>query len=105
MWQQTVVRDFVVLKTPSLFEKGMPHAVTLPLDDAVTFDVQRMLVALADHAVADDVIRLGYRPHVTLAIMPNTAPVTDIEEATFRIAAKWASFPMILAAKWARSGF
>ena len=56
-----------------------------------------MLVALADQAVADDVMRLGYRPHVTLAIMPDTAPVAGIEKATFEVAAKWASFPMTLA--------
>jgi 2'-5' RNA ligase len=75
----------------------MPYAVTLPLDDAAAADVQRMLAALADQAVADDVVRLGYRPHVTLAIMPDTAPVAEVEKATFNVAARWASFSMTLA--------
>jgi len=75
----------------------MPYAVTLPLDDAAASDVQRMLAALASQIVANDVMRLGYRPHVTLAIMPDAAPVADIEEATFKVAGKWESFPITLA--------
>ena len=75
----------------------MPYAVTLPLDDTATAEMQRILDALSNQGVADDVLRLGYRPHVTLAIMPDTAPVAEVEKATFNVVSEWGKFSMTLA--------
>lgn len=75
----------------------MVYAVTLPLDAAAAKRIRRMWHMLAGQAGADDAIRLGYAPHLTLAVLPDTAPVTGIEEAAFRVAENWAPFPLILA--------
>jgi 2'-5' RNA ligase len=52
--------------------------------------------ALAEQAGNDGAIRLGYAPHVTLAILPDVAPAA-IEAATFRAAAGWDALPLTLA--------
>ncbi|MBN8875741.1 MAG: 2'-5' RNA ligase family protein [Rhodospirillales bacterium] len=75
----------------------MPFAVTLPLDEAAASEVERLLDALVARTGADDVVGLGYRPHITLAILPETAPPAGIEAATFAVAAGWARFPLVLA--------
>jgi 2'-5' RNA ligase len=59
--------------------------------------VRTMWLALAEQAGADDAIRLGYPPHMTLAVLPDTASVGDLEEATFRVVGKWAGLSVILA--------
>ena len=75
----------------------MPYALTLPLDVAATKRIQRMWHVLAEQAGADDAIRLGYAPHFTLAVLPDTVPAAEIEDAAFRVAEKWAPFPVVLA--------
>jgi 2'-5' RNA ligase len=75
----------------------MPYAVTLPLDDAAAADVRSMWLALAEQAGADDAIRLGYAPHITLAVLPGTVPAAEIEEAAFRVVGRWTTFPVVLA--------
>jgi 2'-5' RNA ligase len=74
----------------------MPYAVTLPLDDAAAAEVQRMWRALAEQASADDVIRLGYVPHITLAVLPNTASAAEVEEAAFGVADEWTPLLIVL---------
>jgi 2'-5' RNA ligase len=75
----------------------MPYAVTLPLDGAAAAHIRRMWCALAEQAGADDAIRLGYVPHVTLAVLPNEAPISEVEEAVFRVVAGWATLSVVLA--------
>lgn len=75
----------------------MPYAVTLLFDDAAAARVRTIWHALAEQTGADDAIRLGYPPHMTLAVLPDTAPVSDVEEAAFRVAGEWADFPITLA--------
>lgn len=52
---------------------------------------------LAEQAGADDAIRLGYAPHLTLAVLPDTAPAAEIENAAFHVAENWAPFSVVLA--------
>jgi 2'-5' RNA ligase len=75
----------------------MPYAVTLPLDPLAAVHIQRMWRVLAEQTGADDAIRLGYVPHITLAVLPDTVPVTELEEAAFHGAENWASLSVILA--------
>ena len=75
----------------------MPYAVTLPLDAAAAKRTQRMWHVLAEQAGADDATCLGYAPHFTLAVLPDTVPVTEIEDAAFRVAENWAPFSVVLA--------
>jgi len=75
----------------------MPYAVTLPLDDAAAAHVRRMWSALSEQAGADDAIRLGYEPHITLAVLPDALPVADVEHAACRAAASWTVLPVALA--------
>ena len=75
----------------------MPYAVTLLLDDAAAAGVRRMWLALAEQAGADDAIRLGYSPHITFAVLPNTAPAAEVEEVAFRVVGRWTTLSIVLA--------
>jgi 2'-5' RNA ligase len=75
----------------------MPYAVTLHLDPAAAARVQRMWHALADLTGEDDALRLGYPPHLTLAVLPDTVPAPSIKAAVLRVAAVWDALPVTLA--------
>ena len=51
----------------------MPYAITLRLDAAAATRVAALWRTLAERGISDDSIRLGYGPHVTLAILPDAA--------------------------------
>jgi 2'-5' RNA ligase len=74
----------------------MPFAVTLPLDAAAASRIRRMWCALAEQAGADDAIRLGYVPHVTLAVLPDDAPISEVGEAMLQAAEGWTTFSVNL---------
>lgn len=75
----------------------MPCAVTLPLDADAAVHIRQMWRALAEQAGTDDAIRLGYAPHVSLAVLPDEAPISEIEEAVSRAVIGWVPLSMILA--------
>jgi 2'-5' RNA ligase len=75
----------------------MPYAVTLRLDPAAAARVERMWHALADLTGEDDALRLGYPPHLTLAVLPDTVPAPSVEAAVLRMAAAWDVLPVTLA--------
>jgi 2'-5' RNA ligase len=75
----------------------MPYAVTLRLDPAAAARVERIWHALADLTGEDDAPRLGYPPHLTLAVLPDTAPAPSVEAAVSRMAAAWDALPVTLA--------
>jgi 2'-5' RNA ligase len=75
----------------------VPYAVTLRLDAAAAVRVELMWRALADQGGDDDALRLGYAPHVTLAVLPDTAPAEAVEDAVFRVARTWDELPVVLA--------
>ena len=74
----------------------MPLAVTLRLDDAAA-PVAAMWRALAEGGVDDDCLRLGYPPHVTLAVWPEDAPVEHVAAVVDRFGAEWGALPVALA--------
>ncbi|MFC0406992.1 2'-5' RNA ligase family protein [Roseomonas elaeocarpi] len=75
----------------------MPYAISLLFDDTAAAHVRRMWCALAEQVGSDDAIRLGYPPHMTLAVLPDTAPIADVEEAAFRVTGKWTTLSVVLA--------
>jgi 2'-5' RNA ligase len=75
----------------------VPYAVTLPLNDAAAAHVERMWRALADQAGDRNAVQLGYVPHITLAVLPDTAPAAEVEEGAFRVAEGWDGPPALLA--------
>ncbi len=75
----------------------MPLAVALRLDGAAAAPIQAMWRALAENGVDDDCLRLGYPPHVTMAVWPDEAPVEPLAAAAERFAAEWDALPLALA--------
>ena len=75
----------------------MPYAVVLCLDDDASARVERLWRALAEQAGDDDALRLGYPPHLTLAVLDEAAPADRVEEAAFRLARGWDALPVTLA--------
>jgi 2'-5' RNA ligase len=75
----------------------MPFAVTLRLDDIAAAPIEAMWRALAESGVDDDCLRLGYPPHVTLAVWPEEAPVEPLAAAVERFGAAWDALPVALA--------
>jgi 2'-5' RNA ligase len=55
----------------------MPNAITLRLDDDAAACVQRVLDALDSRGIVGSVRRLGYQPHVTLAVWEQDAEPED----------------------------
>jgi 2'-5' RNA ligase len=90
-------KDAICLGRPGGYDGLMPYALTLPLDDAAAAEVVRMWHALAEQAGDDGCIRLGYTPHITLAMLADSAPLTEIEEAAFGAARQWAPLSLALA--------
>jgi 2'-5' RNA ligase len=74
----------------------MPLAVTLCLDAASAARVEAMWRALAE-AGADDALRLGYRPHLTLAVLPEEGAVEAAGDAMRQAARAWGALPVVLA--------
>jgi 2'-5' RNA ligase len=75
---------------------AMPYAVTLPLDNAAAAHVQRMWRALSKLAGDDDVQRLGYIPHITLALLSDTVPLDEVADTVRVIAKRWTAFSVVL---------
>jgi 2'-5' RNA ligase len=75
----------------------LPYAVTLRLDTDAAAPVEAMWRALAAHGVADDGLRLGYPPHVTLAVLPDDAPSDALDAAVAALAGRWHALPVTLA--------
>ena len=75
----------------------MPLAVALRLDDAAAAPVLAMWRVLAESGVDDDCLRLGYPPHVTLAVWPEEAPVGPLDAAVARCGAEWGALPVAFA--------
>jgi 2'-5' RNA ligase len=71
--------------------------VTLRLDDSAAASVERIWRVLADHTGDNDVLRLGYAPHITLAVLPDVVSAEVIEEVTFPVASTWDAIPIVLA--------
>lgn len=84
-------------KWSSGYAGPVPYAVTLRLDDDAAARVERMWRALADQAGDDDALRLGYPPHITLAVLPDTVPAEALEGSALRVVRSWDALPVVIA--------
>jgi 2'-5' RNA ligase len=75
----------------------MPYAVALRLDDAAARRIEAMRRALAERGVADDALRLGYPPHLTLAVCPDGIAAADLGAAVAEVSSAWHPLPVTLA--------
>jgi 2'-5' RNA ligase len=75
----------------------MPFAVTLRLDANAAATVVAMWESLAARGISDDAVRLGYPPHLTLAVLPDRAGGPGLLAAVRRRAAGWRTLPLTLA--------
>lgn len=74
----------------------MPYALTLRLDEAAAARVARLWHAVAE-AGDDGALRLGYGPHITLAILPDGIDAEALATAGFATARGWDALPVTLA--------
>jgi 2'-5' RNA ligase len=74
----------------------MPYAITLLLNNEAAAPVKRMWHILANLSGDDDALRLGYGPHLTLAILPDPVALKDIETAIAGLTENWEALPIVL---------
>jgi 2'-5' RNA ligase len=67
----------------------MPYAITLRLDANAAARVVTMWESLAVRGVSDEAIRPGYPPHLTLAVLRDTADTGRLLEAARQCVARW----------------
>ena len=65
----------------------MAYAFCLRFDDATEAAVLAVWQALAEGGVSDDMLRLGYPPHLTLATLDEEPPLAVVEAALDGLAA------------------
>ena len=75
----------------------MPYAVTLRLDAAAAAPIETMWRALAAAGLHDDSLALGYPPHVTLTVHPDTADPARLHGSVEACAARWSAIDVTLA--------
>lgn len=75
----------------------MPHALTLRLDEDAAARVARLWRAIKAQTGDDDALRLGYGPHITLAVLPDGIDAAAVAEAGFAAARGWDALPVTLA--------
>lgn len=75
----------------------MPYAVTLPLDPATAGVIEGMWRALAASGLDDGCVRLGYVPHITLAVYSDDAPADTLRTTLERATVGWTALPVTLA--------
>ena len=75
----------------------MPYAVTLPLDANAAAHIRQMWRTLAEQVGADDAIRLGYVPHISLAVLSSEKPIPKLEEVVSRAIEGWVTLSTVLA--------
>ncbi|HEU0217914.1 MAG TPA: 2'-5' RNA ligase family protein [Stellaceae bacterium] len=73
----------------------MPFALTLGLDATSASAVEAMWQALHEKSVDSDRHQLGYPPHVTLAVCPDTARRERLD-TVISLARAWSALPVTL---------
>jgi 2'-5' RNA ligase len=75
----------------------MAYAITLRLSAEAASRVGAMWHELAARGVSDDQVRLGYPPHLTLAVVPDDSATDRLLAAARDAAGKWRPLPVTLA--------
>jgi 2'-5' RNA ligase len=69
----------------------MPYAVTLLLDDEAARKVTAAYAVLSRRNVSHDQIKLGYPPHITLAVLDDGANPGELTKIVSNVARRWQS--------------
>jgi 2'-5' RNA ligase len=75
----------------------MAYAITLRLDTTAAVLVEAMWQVLASRGVSDEALRLHYPPHLTLAVLADTADPEYLLAAARQCAARWRELPTTFA--------
>jgi 2'-5' RNA ligase len=75
----------------------MGYAITLRLDATAAAMVEAVWQALASCGVSDEAVRLGYAPHLTLAVLADSADPERLLAAAQQWAARWPPLPTTFA--------
>ena len=75
----------------------MGYAITLRLDANATGMIEGMWHALASRGVSDEALRLRYPPHLTLAVLTDSANPERLRAAAQHYGATWPALPTTLA--------
>ena len=75
----------------------MPYAITLRLDAEAASFIEALWRALASRGISDEALRLGYPPHLTLAVYPDSADRGRLIAAARGVATHWRALPITLA--------
>jgi 2'-5' RNA ligase len=74
----------------------MPYAITLRTDEAAASQIRAIWRELAARGISDEMTRLGYVPHLTMAILPDGVSEARLITAA-RECASWRAMPIRLA--------
>jgi 2'-5' RNA ligase len=75
----------------------MGYAITLRLDAAAARVVEAMWRALASRGVSDEALQLHYPPHLTLAVLADSADPERLLAAARQCAVQWPQLPVTFA--------
>jgi 2'-5' RNA ligase len=75
----------------------MPYAITLVLDRPGAIKVSAMYKALSDRNISHDQVILSYPPHLTLAVLDDTANVRELENVVSEVTQDWRTWPVSFA--------
>ena len=76
----------------------MPFAVTLRLDATSAASVESVIAALAERGVSNSARRLGYQPHLTLAVCDDKTEQAAVIQAAQKTAGSWCGIRPVCAA-------
>ncbi|HEY1935181.1 MAG TPA: 2'-5' RNA ligase family protein [Acetobacteraceae bacterium] len=76
----------------------MPYAITLRLDAVSAGRVRALWDALSAAGFTNGAAALGYAPHLTLAILPDSVDAADLIASVRRATTVWRALPLHLAA-------
>lgn len=74
----------------------MPLGVTLCFDPLSVSAIAKTWEVLATKGIDSDRHRLGYAPHITLAVYPDETPVAPLAATLRQLAATWSALPVTL---------
>ncbi|MEN3376907.1 MAG: hypothetical protein V7604_2262 [Hyphomicrobiales bacterium] len=74
----------------------MPLGVTLCFDPLSVSAIAKTWEVLATKGIDSDRHRLGYAPHITLAVYPDETPVAPLTATLRQLAATWSALPVTL---------
>jgi 2'-5' RNA ligase len=74
----------------------MPYAITLRVAEPAATQLEHMQRTIADEIGDHRIVELGYPPHVTLAVLSDSAAAEAVEDSVLRVVEDWNALPIVL---------